>query len=185
MLRIYATNGTQSVDLVNLSGDDLEGRGTWEFAQADLNSFVGSSVTLVFELDANTGSEAVYIDNVRFSSETNEPPTATGDSDQTSEGQPVTTDVLANDTDPDGSLDPSTVQVEAAPSNGTTTVNTGGTITYAPDGGFSGTDSYTYTVADNDGATSNAATVTITVSALVPRRRAFRLARPCPPWARR
>ena len=69
MLRIYATDGTQSVDLVNLSGDALEGRGTWEFAQADLNSFVGGSVTLVFELDANSGSEAVYIDNVRFSSD--------------------------------------------------------------------------------------------------------------------
>ena len=72
---------------------------------------------------------------------------------------------MANDTDPDGSLDPSTVQVEAGPSNGTATVNTGGTITYAPDGGFTGEDSYTYTVADDDGATSNAATVTIAVDA--------------------
>lgn len=69
LLRIYATNGSEEIDLINLSGDDLENRGTWEFAQADLSSFIGESVTLVFELDANSGSEAVYIDNVRFASD--------------------------------------------------------------------------------------------------------------------
>ena len=39
-----------------------------------------------------------------------------------------------------------------------------GTITYTPIGGFVGTDSYTYTVRDDDNAISNVATVTIEVT---------------------
>src|SRR3989337_2396572 len=35
--------------------------------------------------------------------------------------------------------------------------------TYTPDAGFAGTDSFTSTVRDNDGAVSNEATVTVTV----------------------
>jgi hypothetical protein len=36
-------------------------------------------------------------------------------------------------------------------------------VTYSPDAGYIGTDSFTYTVDDDDGATSNVATVTVTV----------------------
>ena len=68
-LRIFATDGTQEIDLINLTDAELEDRGTWEFIQADLAPLVGSSVTLVFEFDANASSEAVYIDNVQFSSD--------------------------------------------------------------------------------------------------------------------
>jgi hypothetical protein len=95
----------------------------------------------------------------------NDPPTAFDDSDETEEGQPTTTDVLANDSDPDGELDPSTVQVQSSPSDGTASANEDGTITYSPDGGFAGTDSYTYTVEDDDGAESGEATVTIEINA--------------------
>ncbi|MCS3669261.1 PKD repeat protein [Salinibacter ruber] len=98
----------------------------------------------------------------------NAPPTASNDTAQTEAGQPVTTDVLANDTDPDGSLDASTVQVESGPSNGSASANSDGTVTYAPGGGFTGTDSYTYTVADTDGARSGEATVTIEVEPTSP-----------------
>jgi len=93
------------------------------------------------------------------------PPTASDDSAQTTEGQSVTTSVLANDSDPDGSLDASSVQVESGPSDGTASANSDGTITYEPNAGFTGTDSYTYTVADSEGARSEEATVTIEVNA--------------------
>ena len=96
----------------------------------------------------------------------NQAPTASDDSDQTNEDQPTTTDVLANDNDPDGSLDASTVTVQSGPSDGSVSVDgSTGEITYTPDSGFTGSDSYTYTVDDNDGETSNEATVTITVNA--------------------
>ncbi|MBW3548958.1 MAG: cadherin-like domain-containing protein [Actinobacteria bacterium] len=81
------------------------------------------------------------------------------------EDDPATAvDVLANDSDSDGTLDPASVTVGTAPASGTTTVDPStGAITYTPNPGFSGTDSFTYTVADAAGATSNAATVSVTV----------------------
>ncbi|MFB6278532.1 MAG: cadherin-like domain-containing protein, partial [Salinibacter sp.] len=96
----------------------------------------------------------------------NQAPTANEDSAQTTEDQSTTTDVLANDTDPDGSLDPATVQVQSSPSNGSVNVDgSTGEITYTPATDFTGSDSYTYTVGDGDGATSDPATVSVTVSA--------------------
>jgi len=94
----------------------------------------------------------------------NDPPVANDDSTETDEGETITTDVLANDSDPDGNLEPSTVQVQSSSSDGSTTVGSGGKITYAPDTGFSGTDTYDYTVEDDDGAESNEATVTVAVN---------------------
>jgi hypothetical protein len=73
-------------------------------------------------------------------------------------------DVLDNDYDNEGPLDPSTVIVTNNPSNGGTVVNvTTGEIQYTPDSGFNGTDSFRYKVMDYDGAVSNKATVTILV----------------------
>jgi hypothetical protein len=93
----------------------------------------------------------------------NQPPLARADTAETTDGQAITTDVLANDSDPEGALDPASVQVEQGPSNGTASANGDGTITYTPSDGFTGTDTYTYTVADTLRARSDAATVTVTV----------------------
>ncbi|GAB5518512.1 MAG: hypothetical protein RhofKO_07630 [Rhodothermales bacterium] len=95
----------------------------------------------------------------------NLPPGAVDDTASTAEGVQITIDVLANDFDADGTLDATSVTLTTPPTNGDTSVNNDGTITYFPDGGFTGTDSFIYTVDDDDGATSNPATVTITVSA--------------------
>ncbi len=94
----------------------------------------------------------------------NQPPVAVDDNATTDEdtaSDPIA--VLVNDTD-DGTLDASSVTVVSAPSNGTATANSDGTITYTPEPDFSGGDSFTYTVDDNEGATSNEATVSVTVS---------------------
>ncbi len=71
--------------------------------------------------------------------------------------------VLANDVDTDGTLDNTSVRIVSGPAHGTATVGTGGAITYAPTAGYSGTDSFTYSVNDNQGNPSNAAAVTLTV----------------------
>ncbi|MDT9247471.1 Ig-like domain-containing protein, partial [Limnospira sp. PMC 1249.20] len=75
----------------------------------------------------------------------------------------VTINVLSNDSDPDGVLVPDTVTVVDLPDYGTITVNPNGTITYSHDGSSTGTDSFTYTVEDDDGAISNLANVSITI----------------------
>jgi len=96
-------------------------------------------------------------------------PVATDDSAETTEREATTTAVLANDTDADGALDASTVQIRRTPGHGTVRVDEAtGEVTYTPEPGFTGTDEYTYTVTDQDGWTSGEATVTITVEALGP-----------------
>lgn len=73
--------------------------------------------------------------------------------------------VLANDSDTDGPLDPKNVTIVNGPTNGTLTKHPDtGTLTYKPTLGYVGTDSFTYTVMDSDGNVSNVATVSLTVT---------------------
>jgi hypothetical protein len=94
----------------------------------------------------------------------NQPPVAVNDVASTPENTPVLIDILANDYDPDGTIDPTTVTIVTNVSHGSTSVNpTNGMVTYTSDTGYEGPDYFTYTVKDNEGATSNIATVSITV----------------------
>lgn len=102
---------------------------------------------------------------VRAPAEGNEPPQANDDSATTEEGTAVTVDVIANDVDPDGRVDPATVTIVSGPEGGSAMANEDGTITYTPDEGFVGTDIFRYTVQDDKDAISNIATVTVAVQA--------------------
>ena len=104
----------------------------------------GNVVTTTFEITAN-----------------NPEPEATDDIASTEPGEAVTISVLANDNDPDG--DDLTVSEETPPANGTIVINDDGTITYTPNAGFEGTDTFTYTITDSNGDTDTA-TVTVEVS---------------------
>lgn len=99
----------------------------------------------------------------------NAPPMAQDDSAITDEDVAVVIGVLNNDSDSDGTLIAASVTVTGGPANGGTSVNpANGAITYTPASGFSGSDAFTYTVDDNEGATSNTATVTIDVTPAPP-----------------
>ena len=87
------------------------------------------------------------------------------DSAVTTEGSPVTVDVTSNDTD-DFGIDAATVAIVTPPANGTAVPNGNGTVTYTPVAGFTGADTFRYTVADGQGAVSNQATVTVTINAV-------------------
>ncbi|ETX00313.1 MAG: hypothetical protein ETSY1_11685 [Candidatus Entotheonella factor] len=109
---------------------------------------------------------AFWLGGCADNSNNNVNPTAANDTARTAPGAAVTVAVTANDTDPDGTIDPATVTIVSGPSNGVVTVNaTTGAVTYMPNAGFVGVDTITYTVADNDGEMSNTATLTITVTA--------------------
>jgi hypothetical protein len=92
----------------------------------------------------------------------NDAPDADADSATTTEDDPVTVDVLANDSDPDG--DSLSVSNLSNPSNGSVANNGDGTVTYTPDSGFAGSDSFTYDACD-PGGLCDQATVSITVTA--------------------
>jgi hypothetical protein len=126
------------------------------------------TATLTFDLthlDTVKTSE-VRIDNVLT------PPTAVSDSVGIAEDSlPAKIAIIANDIDPEvagGKPDPATatVTIASTPTNGTVSVQTDKTVLYTPNFNFFGTDSFTYTVTDSEGGVSNAASVTITVTAV-------------------
>lgn len=96
----------------------------------------------------------------------NSAPVANDDFATTVRNTAVLIPVLANDSDPDGTLNPSTVTIVTQPTRrGTVTVNTTtGVVTYTPRRNFRGTDTFTYTVRDNLGTVSNVATVRVNVT---------------------
>ncbi len=96
-------------------------------------------------------------------------PIAGDDSATVTAGSAVLIDVLSNDVDPDGLIDPATVSIVQSPSSGTLVVDPiNGSVTYTHDGGASLTDSFSYTVQDDQGALSNEANVTLDVVASLP-----------------
>ncbi|MCY2983372.1 MAG: tandem-95 repeat protein [Planctomycetota bacterium] len=72
--------------------------------------------------------------------------------------------VLANDRDPDTSIDPRTVEIGQLAAHGTAIAQSTGRIDYRPAAGFRGVDTFTYRVRDALGAISNEATVTVTIN---------------------
>ncbi|MHC4611285.1 MAG: Ig-like domain-containing protein, partial [Planctomycetota bacterium] len=74
----------------------------------------------------------------------NQAPVALDDGATTSQDTAVTVPVLVNDSDPDG--DPLSVTSAGQGANGATSVNGDGSVTYTPNAGFSGSDSFGYSV---------------------------------------
>ena len=73
--------------------------------------------------------------------------------------------VLGNDSDIENGINSATVSIASAPGQGTVSVDPAtGVISYTPGTNYFGNDSFTYSVSDNEGGSSNPATVTITVS---------------------
>ena len=89
----------------------------------------------------------------------NDPPVALADTVRTAEDTEVLIDVLANDTDVEGET--MTIESVAAPLNGTARIAADGQVTYAPEPDWHGTDLFTYSVEDGNGATAQAEVVVI------------------------
>ena len=93
----------------------------------------------------------------------NDPPAAFDDSALLYPYTTADVDVLANDADVDG--DPLHVSDPGEPAHGVVTITEGGGLRYAPTPGYQGSDAFTYTVSDPDGAT---ATATVHVGVITP-----------------
>ncbi len=114
-----------------------------------------------YTLSDGNGGTATGTVTVSVAPPPNVAPVAGADSASTVSPNPVTINLLANDTDANG--DTLSVTANTAPANGTVT-RTGGSATYTPAAGFSGTNSFTYTLSDGKGGTATG-TVTVSVSA--------------------
>jgi gliding motility-associated-like protein len=105
----------------------------------------------------------------------NKAPVAVNDVSATTLNKPVTLNIVANDTDADGTIDVTSVDLSPAvagvqktanTAQGSWSVTTTGVVTYTPIALFLGSATLTYTVNDNKGTVSNAGTITITVQAV-------------------
>jgi len=118
-----------------------------------------------FTFKANDGQADSNVATVSISVlAVNDPPTAVNDAyglTQDNSFAVAAPGVLANDGDVDSGV--LSAVLLSSPANGTVTVDANGSFSYAPNTGFSGSDSFTY--AANDGLTnSSPATVTLTVA---------------------
>jgi hypothetical protein len=84
------------------------------------------------------------------------PPVANDDAASTAHNTPVVINVAANDTDPDADLVLSSVTILSGPANGSAVSNGDGTVTYTPNPGFSGLDTFTYEICDITGLCDDA-----------------------------
>ncbi len=151
------------------------------FAQPSVSLAPGASATVALtvtssssaadgfynlDVSANGGgsSATTSITYVVSTPVSNSAPTANADSVTTDAGQPITIDVLANDTDADGNS--LSITSFSQGRNGSVMLNADGTLTYASQSVFAGTDSFGYTISDGKGGSAST-TVTVTVNAVV------------------
>lgn len=121
--------------------------------------YVGTEVFSYSISDGNGGNASANV-TVTVNS-TNTAPVAQNDTAATTEGNAVTIAVLANDTDADG--DTLTIS-NTSGVNGSAAIS-GDNIIFTPASGFSGTETFSYTINDGNGATDTAS-VTVTVTAV-------------------
>jgi VCBS repeat-containing protein len=170
------TNGT----LGTASFDAVTGKVSYAADTATLNALAeGEKITdtFTYKVTDGHGSESSATVSVVLTGK-NDAPVAVDDHIAVTEDQSVVisiADLLANDTDPDHGavvsfagrvFSPAVVNpgggvytplhFVVTPLNGTLTYNENGTYTYQPNANFNGTDSFTYAIKDEFGATSQA-----------------------------
>jgi VCBS repeat-containing protein len=96
----------------------------------------------------------------------NDKPVAANDEYEASDLAPIDLDVTSNDSDVDGNLNKASVEIVIEPAHGTiTAISPSGVITYSPDLGYDGPDSFDYQVCDTNGECATA-TVNIIITSI-------------------
>ncbi|HEY9050270.1 MAG TPA: Ig-like domain-containing protein [Gammaproteobacteria bacterium] len=113
--------------------------------------------------DGNGGVSNIATVDINVNLAPNVAPVANDDYAETVRSFPVTIDLVANDTDIDGTIDPTTVVIVTPPQRGTVVNNGDGTVTYEALRRTPGSDAFSYQVIDNNGAVSNTGVVRISI----------------------
>jgi Bacterial Ig domain len=126
------------------------------------------SGAVYYQLKAEDNTQNPVTFSVAATASANTGPATKAISLSTYSGVAVTFNPLSSATDASGTIVSATLTATTPNHGGTATVNTAnGSITYTPTSSFTGTETFSYTVADSNGIVSAPATVTVTVSAVV------------------
>ena len=136
----------------------VTGNGNGTLTYTPNSNFNGSDSFSYTISDGNGGTDTATV-SITVIAE-NDPPVAADDLANTNQDTPVAVSPLANDNDVDG--DPLSIVSFTQAANGTITNSGGGTLLYTPNGGYIGSDSFSYTVSDGNGGTDTA-TVSLSV----------------------
>jgi hypothetical protein len=109
--------------------------------------FEGSDL-ITYEVDDGNGGTASADVTIVVGTE-NVNPVAEADAAETEEDTALIIDVLVNDSDPDD--DPIHVESVEQPENGSVAITVDGMVEYTPEADLSGTETFTYTLADDRG----------------------------------
>ena len=145
------------------SNGSLTNNGDGTFSYTGNTDFVGSD-SFTYTVEDNDGQVSADITVTINVSDVNDAPTGTTLVVAAVEETATAIDISGNVADVDGTVVLNTTTVTGGPSNGTLTNNGDGTFSYTGNTDFVGSDSFTYTVEDNDGQVSTDITVTINVS---------------------
>ncbi|MEJ2209164.1 MAG: FG-GAP-like repeat-containing protein, partial [Anaerolineae bacterium] len=172
---------TLPVGVTHVSHDESPGTtyadGLWTIGL--LRTGMSATLTIVADVEAGTGGQTIVNRAEELRSDASDPdlsnnqasasltvnrsPQANDDTANTPEDQAVGIDVLDNDGDPDGSLDPASLAVLTLPDNGTAVVDPiTEIITYTPSPDWHGDDAFEYEICDHDNA-CDTAIVSVTV----------------------
>ncbi len=132
---------------------------------AGYNANIAAGGATSFGFVASPGGTAATLSGFILNGEgttpaVNRAPVAVNDAAFARLGQEVLINVLANDTDPDG--DTLTLIAADGAAHGTVTIEAG-QVLYQPNSGYTGSDSFTYQVRDEEGLTASA-TVNVTIA---------------------
>ena len=174
------STGATAMSAANAGGTTYDGATTLLSASAVAAPGPHTLYLSIFDQGDTAFDSAAFVDNVRFINvanpstdcvagatpvDPNTPPVAVDDAYAVTGGGVLTVPapgVLANDTDAEG--DPLTAELVSGPASGTLVLNPDGSFTYTPGEDTVGPVTFTYRASDGI-ATSNVATVTITVTA--------------------
>ncbi len=137
---------------------------------ASPNTFILATFATNMTPGVGSVNDEVLIDDVQLIyNPVNQPVDAVNDAVSTFQDIAVDVSVLSNDSDPENDLDLGSLVILTQPNNGTVSIdNVTGVITYTPDAGWFGIDTYTYTICDNGTPVlCDNAIVTVTVTEVI------------------
>ena len=137
---------------------------------AATNTHILATFTTNMTPGGGSDNDQVWIDDIELIyNPVNQPVVANDDAVSTFQDVAVGVSVLLNDTDPENDLNLSSLVILTPPTNGNVSIdNVTGIITYTPNAGWFGIDSYAYTICDNGiPILCDNATVTVTVTEVI------------------